>query len=198
MKILKRILIVLAILLLVIAAIGLMLPSKVHVERKISINVQQERVFNYLNSLRNWNSWSPWYELDTTASYTYAGPESGKGAKLNWVSTNKDVGRGSMTFTESNSPSFIKQEINFMEEGTAIGTYALEPDGKATQLTWAFEFDTGFNPLLRILGKFMDGMVGKDFERGLNKLKSTLESMPEPVIEIPAEPVTVDTISEEI
>ena len=31
------------------------------------------------------------------------------------------------------------------------------------------------NPLLRIIGKFMDGMVGKDFEKGLARLKSNLE-----------------------
>lgn len=38
--------------------------------------------------------------------------------------------------------------------------------------------EMGFNPLLRILGKFMDGMVGKDFEKGLAKLKTVVENMP--------------------
>lgn len=182
MKIIKRILFILAILLLVVAAIGLMLPSQVHVERSITINKPQEMVFNYVNNINNWNTWSPWYELDTTASYVLAGPESGIGAKLTWVSTNKDVGKGSMTYTEVKVPSMIKQEINFMEEGLALGTYSFSSEGDGTKLNWSFEFDTGFNPLLRILGKFMDGMVGKDFERGLNKLKDLLENMPNEVV----------------
>lgn len=65
-----------------------------------------------------------------------------------------------------------------MEEGVAQGIYTFSPEGSGTKVTWAFEFDTGFNPLLRILGKFMDGMVGKDFEKGLSKLKTILEAMP--------------------
>lgn len=178
MKILKRILLVIAIILLVVTAIGLILPSHVHVERSITINQPQERVFSYVNNIKSWNEWSPWFELDTTASYTQAGPPSGVGAKLSWVSTNKDVGRGSMTYTEVNPPSLIKQDLNFMEEGVAQGIYTFSPEGSGTKVTWAFEFDTGFNPLLRILGKFMDGMVGKDFEKGLSKLKTILEAMP--------------------
>lgn len=135
-------------------------------------------VFDYVNYIKNWNEWSPWYELDTTASYTQAGPPSGAGAKLSWVSTNKDVGTGSMTYTEVNAPSLIKQDLNFMEEGIAQGIYTFSPDGNGTKVSWSFEFDTGFNPLLRILGKFMDSMVGKDFEKGLSKLKAILETIP--------------------
>ncbi|TAH42862.1 MAG: hypothetical protein EYC69_04630 [Bacteroidetes bacterium] len=178
MKILKRILLVIALILLIVTGIGLLLPSHVHVERSMTINQPQEMVFNYVNNIKNWNSWSPWFELDTTASYTQAGPPSGVGAQLSWVSTNKDVGRGSMIYTEVSNPSLIKQDLNFMEEGVARGVYTFAPDGTGTKITWAFEFDTGFNPLLRILGKFMDGMVGKDFEKGLTKLKTILESMP--------------------
>ena len=192
MKILKRILMVLAILLLLVAAIGLMLPSQVHVERSQTINQPQEMVFNYVNIVKNWNTWSPWFELDTTASYTYAGPESGLGAKLSWVSANKDVGRGSMTYTEVNAPSLIKQDLSFMEEGVATGIYTFAPEDNGTKITWVFEFDTGFNPLLRILGKLMDGMVGKDFERGLNNLKTVLEA--KPAIEIEDEVSVSDSI----
>ncbi len=183
MKILKRILIVLAILLLVVAAIGLMLPSQVRVERSITINRPQEMIFDYINHIQNWNSWSPWYELDTTASYTFSGPSSGKGAMINWVSTNKNVGTGSMTYTEVNAPSRIVQDLNFMEEGIATGIYVFSPDGAGSKITWSLEFDTGFNPLLRIIGKFMDGMVGKDFDRGLNKLKTIMEAIPVPEIQ---------------
>ncbi len=168
---------------MVVTAIGLMLPSQVHVERSITVNQPQELVFDYVNNIKNWNSWSPWYELDTTASYTQAGPPSGVGAQLSWISTNKDVGRGSMTYTEVNSPSLIKQDLNFMEEGVAQGIYTFSSDGAGTKITWALEFDTGFNPLLRILGKFMDGMVGKDFEKGLSKLKTILEALPEESIQ---------------
>jgi len=194
MKILKRILIVFAILLMVVAVIGLMLPSHVHVERSTTISRPQEMVFDYVNNIQNWNSWSPWYELDTTASYTLSGPPSGLGAKINWVSTNKNVGTGSMTYTEVTTPSKIVQDLNFMEEGVATGTYSFVADGEGTKVTWSFEFDTGFNPLLRIMGKFIDGMVGKDFEKGLSNLKSILENMPIPQPEQQSEVQAPDSV----
>jgi len=176
MKILKRILLVLAILLLVITAIGLVLPSHVHVERSTVIQKPREMVFAYVNDLRNWNTWSPWYELDTTATYSHEGPPVGKGAKISWISADKNVGTGSITISEVSEPLSIEQKLNFMEEGTATANFRFEEEGAATKMTWGFDFDTGFNPLLRILGKFMDGMVGKDFEKGLAGLKNILEN----------------------
>ena len=65
-----------------------------------------------------------------------------------------------------------------MDEGSAFATFTFAPEEAGTRVTWAFEFEVGMNPLLRIIGKFMDGMVGKDFEKGLARLKSNLEKMP--------------------
>jgi hypothetical protein len=61
-------------------------------------------------------------------------------------------------------------------------------------MTWAMKMDAGMNPLMRIMGKFMDGMVGPDFEKGLNKLKARVESMPATSSSITVEEVEVDDI----
>lgn len=177
MKIVKKILIVLASLLLIITVVGLLLPSQVHVERSVTIKRSPEMVYHYVLDQNNWNTWSPWYELDTTAVYVKEGPDAAVGSKLSWNSKNDEVGVGSMTIIEAVEPSLIKQELSFMEEGTAYGTFTFTPDGENTKMTWALDFETGYNPLLRIMGKFMDGMAGKHFESGLNKLKAKLESM---------------------
>ena len=178
MKIFKRVLIAIAILLLVIAAIGFMFPSKVHVERATVINQPKEKVFAYVNNLHNFNSWSPWHDMDTAATYTFEGPETGVGAAMKWESNNKDVGKGMMKFVEVVDGQMIREELSFMDEGSAFATFTFAPEEAGTRVTWAFEFEVGMNPLLRIIGKFMDGMVGKDFEKGLARLKSNLEKMP--------------------
>ncbi|HRH65212.1 MAG TPA: SRPBCC family protein [Bacteroidia bacterium] len=178
MKILKRILLIIAILLLVITGIGLLLPSHVHVERSMEINADQNALYSFVGNFDNWNSWSPWYELDTTTTYTFDGPHSGKGAVLRWESTNKNVGSGSMTITDATAPEVIKQDLNFMESGIAKSEYRFEKAGEGTKVTWSMDMETGFNPLTRIVGKFMDGMIGKDFEKGLTKLKTVAEAMP--------------------
>ena len=179
MKIFKKILIVLAILLLVISAIGLFFfSSHIHVERSIVINQNKSMVFDFTGDLKNYNQWSPWYEFDTTAQYSYSSVTSGVGASVNWKSENDKVGNGSMTIVEVVNDSMMVLDLNFMEDGVAKGTYFFTPEGNGTKLTWGLDFEAGMNPLLRIMGKFMDKMIGPDFDRGLNKLKTILEGMP--------------------
>ena len=176
MRIVKKILLILSVIFVIIAAIGfIFFPSHIHVERKALINQKQNVVYNYVNNFDNWNSWSPWYPLDTAAAFSFVGPHSGVGATFKWESLVKDVGKGSMTITDALPDSLIKQDLNFMEQGTAKSSYRFSPEGNGTNVTWAFDVEAGANPLFRIMGGFMDGMLGKDFEKGLTNLKRNLE-----------------------
>jgi hypothetical protein len=56
------------------------------------------------------------------------------------------------------------------------GWLSLEAKGENTAVTWGMDMDTGMNPMGRWFGHFMDGMVGADFERGLNKIKTAAEN----------------------
>jgi effector-binding domain-containing protein len=178
MKILKRILLALAILLVIICAIGFMFPSKFRVERSAVINKPVAEVFAFANNMKNFNSWSPWFEKDTAALYTYEGPESGVGATQKWESKVDDVGNGSMKIVEVIQDKSIREELRFMEEGVAYAEYQFEALGDSTRMTWSLEADAGMNPLRRIMGKFMDKFVGPDFDRGMSKLNSLMSSMP--------------------
>ena len=117
MRIVKKILLILSIIFVIIAAIGfIFFPSHIHVERKALINQKQNVVYNYVNNFDNYNSWSPWFEMDPAAKYTFVGPHSGVGASFKWESLVKDVGKGSMTITDALPDSLIKQDLNFMEQ----------------------------------------------------------------------------------
>ncbi len=193
MKIVKKILIVIAVLLLLISAIGLIFfPSQIHVERSVVINKDISTVYDQISNLKNFQSWSPWYERDTAASYTYSGPESGAGQSLHWDSKEKTVGKGSLTIADLVEDSVVNMDLAMDGGGgVAKAIYTLSPEGDATKMTWSMNMDAGMNPLMRIMGKFMDGMVGPDFEQGLNKLKARVESMPSSTSGISVEEVEV-------
>jgi hypothetical protein len=177
MGILKKIVLGLAILLLLVSAVGLLFfSSHVEIRRSVTINRPVGLVFDYLNNLSNYNEWSPWYQMDTTAQYTVSGPASGVGAKMSWVSKNEQVGQGSLIYTEVVEGKSIKHDLNFMENGVAKGEYVLEPADAGTRVSWVFSFEAGANPLLRIMGAFMQDMVGADFDKGLARMKDILES----------------------
>lgn len=108
---------------------------------------------------------------------TYSGPDSGVGAKYAW-SGNRKVGQGSMEITDASEPSSVGIALEFLKPFKASNTtrFSLEPAGEGTAVTWTM---TGRNTLMiRIMGIFrsMDKMVGPDFERGLERLKSVAEA----------------------
>lgn len=170
---LKRILAGVGLLLLVLAVSAFFLPREVTVTRAITINVEPDLVFAQVNDLKAQNTWSAWALRDPAMQVTYSGPASGVGMKAEWVSDSE--GSGSQTITESVSNTRVVTALDFGMGGLATGRFELERAEGGTRLTWSLYSDTGFNPLARWFGLFMDGMVGPDFETGLLNLKAKLE-----------------------
>ncbi|EMJ91890.1 SRPBCC family protein [Leptospira alstonii] len=151
-------------------------PNTFRYERTLSMNAEPERIFALLNDYHNWPSWSPWEKLDPGMKRSYSGSSSGLGSVYEWEG-NSEVGKGRMEIIESKSPSTIKMRLDFLSpfeaHNTAEFTFAVK-DGK-THVTWAMY---GPNELIsKVMGLFcdMDQMIGKDFETGLNNIKSTVD-----------------------
>lgn len=177
MKIIKIILLTLVALAAVIATVGFLSPSKVHVERSLVMNAPSEIIHKEINELKNWTKWSPWYRMDTAMQIEYNSIASGAGAGYTWNSKHQNVGAGEMTITSSTADS-ICTAMNFMENGVATGKFILTKADSGTKITWSMDSDMGMNPIGRIFGLFMDKMMGPDFEKGLANLKEVAEAVP--------------------
>lgn len=175
----KKVLLVIGGIIVLLLVVSLLLPSKVHVERSIVINAPAAKIFNEVNSLQKWSAWDPWQKKDPNIKNTFSGPESGVGNKNAWTSEVKDVGSGSQTITESVANEKVASELDFGENGKANGFFTFTPEGEGTKVEWGFDSDMGMNPIGKFFGLMMDGMIGEEFEQGLNNLKSHVESLPE-------------------
>ena len=172
----KKILGGLLVLVVIILAIGLMLPSKVHVERSTVINAPPSTVFSFVNDLHKFNLWSPWAKLDPNTQYTFSGPDSGVGATMAWRSEQRDVGNGQHKIMVSTPDQQVQTALDFGDMGTAFATFDLVASGTGTRVTWGFDKDAGYNMMGRYFGLMMDKMIGPDFEQGLANLKTVAES----------------------
>ena len=178
MKILKWLLWAVVVLAVLIGGGGLLFPASSHLERSTVIQRPPAEVFATLNSFGRFNEWSPWFEMDPSAKYTYGGPASGVGAKMAWVG-NSSVGSGSQEIIESTADSRIVNALDFGGSQAKADLCRLTPDGNGTRVTWTLDSEHGYNPINRLFGAFLlDRMVGKDYEKGLAKLKGVLESGP--------------------
>ena len=164
-----------AILAAVLAAVGMMLPRGVTVERSIVIDAKAEEIFPLVNSMQRTEEWSPWLELDPDVKLTYEGPEEGVGNVLIWASDHPNVGRGRQEIVASQEASEVRMELDFGDMGLAEARFSLEGLGGGTKVTWALETEMGKGPIGGWIGLMMDRWVGADYERGLANLKKVVE-----------------------
>lgn len=145
------------------------------VSRSTSIAADPARVHALVNDFRAWPQWSPWEEIDPDLHRSYSGAEAGVGAGYAWRG-NRKAGAGSMQITGSTQER-IDIDLQFEKPFKARNTLAfvLTPAGGDTEVTWVMSGqNSGLTGLFtRVVG--MDRLVGKDFEKGLARLRTVAE-----------------------
>jgi Polyketide cyclase / dehydrase and lipid transport len=176
----KIILGVLAVVVLAVAGLVvaiMMQPDTYRVVRTASINAPSEKVFAQVNDFRRWDAWSPWAKIDPAMKATYGGPPSGVGSTYQWVG-NDEVGEGKMTIKESHPSSHLKIDLEFIKPfaSQANTEFILKPVGDRTDVEWSIDGKHNFLSKAMCLVISMDQMIGPDFEKGVNQLKTVAES----------------------
>ena len=151
-------------------------PDTFRVQRSASIKAPPAKIFAILNDFQRWEAWSPWEKKDPAMKRTFSVVTSGKGAQYAWQG-NSDVGQGRMEIAESTPPSKVAIKLDFVKpfETHNLVEFTLEPQGDATNVTWAMQGPSPY--IAKVMQVFfsMDKMVGKDFEAGLANLKALAE-----------------------
>jgi len=198
MRPMMRLILGLCALVVILAAVSLALPSHVTVARTQVIGAPETVVFPYLNNLHRFGDWSPWAARDPNLQVRFSGPEEGKGAKMEWMSSVRSVGSGSMEITSSDPNRHIDlaATLNGLE-GTAY--YEVAPSGSGAKVTWGFGYDTGTSPLKRWKGLLLDRYVGAEYRDGLAKLKDRIETERRPTAPSTSTtpPMTTSTAAEQ-
>ena len=173
-RLIKVVLAIVGVLAVVLVVGGLMLPSTFTVTRTADIAAPPDKVYALVAAPREWNRWAVWHQRDPGMKIDYTGPASGAGAGWSWKSASE--GSGKMDFTTAEPPRRVAYTLLFTDFGTAsTGEFRIDPTPGGSRVTWVMNGDAGSNPLARWFALGADGMIGRDFEAGLAKLKSTAE-----------------------
>ena len=176
-RMLKTVLIILAVIVVAFVVVVAVQPSDFRVARSATIDAPPDVVFSHVNDLHKWQAWSPWAKLDPQCKFTFDGPASGRDAVFGW-SGNNEVGEGKMTIVESRPNALVRIRLDFVKPfaATNMANFTFAPAGAGTSVTWAMTGERNF--LFKAVGLFMDcdKMVGPQFEKGLAQLKSVSEA----------------------
>ena len=149
------------------------MPSFEHT-RSITIAGPPGAVHAFVDDFHAWAKWSPWEGLDADLTRTYSGPDKGVGARYAWAG--KKSGQGSMVITGA-TPHRIDIDLHFVKPFKAnnVAVFRFDAEGTATQVSWTMSGTR--NVWMALMGRlFFDAMIGKDFEKGLAKLKGLVEA----------------------
>ncbi|GAB3989533.1 SRPBCC family protein [Nocardioides marmoraquaticus] len=150
--------------------------SSYEVERSAVVGASPERVHALVADLRAWEQWSPWADLDPAMQQEYSGPPSGVGARHSW-SGNRKAGQGRMEVT-GDRPDQVDLDLQFDKpfRSRSAVSFLLRPVDDGTHVTWRMTGEQ--HGVAALVGKVlpMDKLLGKDFEKGLARLRAAAES----------------------
>lgn len=178
MKILKVILggIVLIVVLLLIVA--LFVKKDYAVEQEITINKPKSEVFEYIKLLKNQDLYSVWLKRDPAAKKEYKGTDGTVGFVAAWDSKDEHVGKGEQEIIKITGEDRIDMKLRFKEPFESNDdAYMITESVSETQtkVKWGFKGSMKYPMNLMLLCWDMEGMLGKDLQKGLDDLKVILE-----------------------
>jgi hypothetical protein len=172
MKILKRIVMALAIIIGLALLIAAVLPNQYTVNQSIVINKPKAQVYNYVMLLKNQQAYSEWVKPDP-AAVTYAGTDGTVGAQQFWDS--KISGKGIQTITKL-EPNLMEVSLEFIKpfsgKATANHTFT-ENTNNTTTLTTNFASQSPYP--LNLINFISKKMINDTELKNLQNIKEILE-----------------------
>ncbi|MDP5011238.1 MAG: SRPBCC family protein [Crocinitomicaceae bacterium] len=163
------------VLLLILAVIGLSKPSMVEMRESIKINSTPEALFPFLADFEKFVVWSPWTANDPHMKMTFSGQKGEIEHRYEWKG-NAQVGEGWMQIVHIHPNERIEIDLKFGKRNTSKTGFTIKQLGGETLVTWFLSTEIGQNPLSRLMGPIMKKYILRDFNKGLNNLKTLLES----------------------
>lgn len=99
-------------------------------ESSVQINAPAEKVWPYISSMKEYNSWDPFSKEDPTVQIKNSGTEGALGDSYRWIG--EDSGQGRQTITKIVPYRVIETYLNFLAlmESNAQCFFNLAPTGK--------------------------------------------------------------------
>jgi Polyketide cyclase / dehydrase and lipid transport len=155
----------------VLAAGTMLLPRNVVVQRSGSVAAAPSAILALAASNEGYQKFNPYLKADPAMKLEMFGPASGVGSGFKFDS--KD-GKGSAVVTKVTADS-VDYALDLGSNGKPNQTISVVPDGTGSKVTWTMNADMGNNPIGRVIGLFLDGMIGPNFDSGLKLMNETVK-----------------------
>lgn len=166
----------------VFVVIALFLPGSRTITHTIETNRPMSTVNDLLTSFVRFKDWTPMLRYDPRMTITVSGPESGVGARFDYESSVKAIGKGSWEIVEFIPEEKIVVKVENGDRGTDKSmTFRFERTGQRNQnvkISQRYKVNYGWDLIGRYAGMYVTRNVGDDVRRGLDKLGNLFTTIP--------------------
>lgn len=173
MKILKKIIIVLAIVIAIPLIVALFVPNESTSEGQTVINKPKQEVFEYIKHVKNQDNFGVWQRSDPDMHTTSEGIDGTVGFKYSWDSDK--LGKGAQVITHIEPGTRMESDMFFYNFNDTPSKAYISVEAQTPEQTlvrWGIRWTTPYPWNLMSLFYNMD----KDFNKGLETLKEILEA----------------------
>lgn len=176
MKTFKWVCVNIVVLVAVLYSVGLALPKSYFVERKVAINAPPRVIFEHVNNLRDWLTWTPWPPSQIPKeSVVFGDTDQGAATQYSWK-TSAD-GTSTVAITGSNMGYGIGYSVNLNGGAQrSVGLFRFTPTENGTELAWTNECELGKSSIDGYRCLLFNYSVAAELEAGLAKLKHQVEA----------------------
>ena len=200
-----ELLIALVLVVVIFVLVGVALPSHRYVSNTTETSRPQPVVFDMLTGFKRYRDWSALTKQDPKIQFSFSGPDSGKGAHVDYASAIPGIGNGSLQVDEVVPGEKIVYTVSNDDYGTdKTMTFRFKKVGNqklSVEITESYDVDYGFNLLGRYAGLYVTRSVGDPMKAGLTNLNNLLATIPKfdytqlvvapKIVQVPAENLLV-------
>lgn len=159
---------------LAVLAIGtvVFLPRHITVTRTATIQAAPEEIVALAASNTGYQTFNPYLTSDPDLRIEMFGPATGVGSGFRFEGKE---GKGTQTVAAVAGNS-VRYDIDLGAMGNPTQLISAAPQDTGSRVMWEMHADLGFNPIARVMGLFMNGMIGPTFERGLQNLDTSFSA----------------------
>jgi hypothetical protein len=150
-----------------------LLPETVTLERRAIVKLAPDVVITLAASNSGYQQFNPYKDSDPALKITAFGPAAGIGSGFKF---DGKEGTGSQTVVEVAADK-VGYQIDMGAMGRPTQAISAQPHKDGAEVTWRLSMSLGNNPLMRVMGLAMDGMMGPTLEAGLAKLTNIGEAV---------------------
>lgn len=150
-------------------------------EHEVVIGKPKQEVFDYIKNLKNEDNYNTWLMMDPTMKKEYKGTDGTVGFVYAWDSTNDNVGQGEQEITKLVDGERMDFELRFKRpfESTEHGYMTTEAiTDNQTKVKSVFHGHMCYP--MNLIGSWCKDMTSTEMQKGLNNLKTVLETPKKP------------------